>query len=66
MDTLPYIGHNITKDGVQLDLAKIKGIGEMKPPTNSKEVRRFLGQSSKIYFKLFSRMRATTKTAWCV
>jgi hypothetical protein len=43
LDTLPYIGHVITKDGVKADQNKIQAITDMPAPSNSDGVRRFLG-----------------------
>lgn len=43
LDTLPYIGHLVTKDGVKPDPSKIEAITAMPAPTNSDGVRRFLG-----------------------
>ena len=43
LDSLPYIGHIITPEGVRPDPAKIQAITKMTAPTNSDGVRRFLG-----------------------
>ena len=43
LDTIPYIGHIITKDRIKADPNKLKAIVDMKSPTDSDGVRRFLG-----------------------
>ena len=40
---LYYLGHLLTTDGVIPQIEKVKAIHEMKPPTNAKGVREFLG-----------------------
>ena len=40
---MPYIGHNLTSDGVQADPSKIQAILSMKPPTDVAGVQRILG-----------------------
>ena len=40
---LHYPGHLLTTDGIKTQTEKIKTISEMKPPTNQKGVREFLG-----------------------
>ncbi len=38
-----FLGHIISKEGCRPDPANTEAIQKMKPPTNVKEVRRFLG-----------------------
>ena len=38
---LYYLGHLLTTEGIEPQTEKIKGITEMKPPTNQKGVREF-------------------------
>ena len=40
---LHYLGHILTTDGIKPQTEKIKAICDMKPPTNQKGVREFLG-----------------------
>jgi len=40
---LVFLGHLISKDGIQPNPAKTEMIAEMKLPTNLKGIRRFLG-----------------------
>ncbi|CAI7825385.1 unnamed protein product, partial [Closterium sp. NIES-53] len=40
---LEFLGHVISRDGIKIDLAKIKTIQEWKPPTNITELQSFLG-----------------------
>ena len=37
------LGHVVCKEGIKVDLEKIKVILDLKPPVNSKEIRIFLG-----------------------
>lgn len=40
---VPYVGHIVSKDGLKIDMSKVKSIVNMKEPTNKDELRRFLG-----------------------
>ena len=40
---LYYLGHLLTTEGVKPQIEKVKAIHEMRPPTNPKGVREFLG-----------------------
>ena len=42
-ESLSFLGHVISKDGLKIDPAKVKAITEMAPPTSVPELRRFLG-----------------------
>ena len=43
LDALPYIGHVVTKEGVKADPNKLRAITQMRHPTDSDGIRRFLG-----------------------
>ena len=43
MDSLPYIGHILTKEGVRPDPNKVMAIKAMPAFTDGDEIRRFLG-----------------------
>ncbi|XP_036345727.1 uncharacterized protein LOC118754970, partial [Rhagoletis pomonella] len=43
---LRYLGHVISDKGIHTDPDKVAAIKELKPPTNVKEVRRYLGIAS--------------------
>ena len=43
MSEVTFMGHLITKDGLQSDPEKVKAIAEMAAPTNINELRRYLG-----------------------
>ena len=47
------LGHVICKEGIRVDLAKIKVILDLKPPVNPKQVRIFLGHKG--YYIKFIR-----------
>ena len=38
-----FMGHRITKDGLQSDPEKVKAIAKMAAPTNVEELRRYIG-----------------------
>lgn len=42
-ESLEFLGHTFTKDGVKADMQKVAAIKNMAPPTNVKELRRILG-----------------------
>jgi len=47
------LGHIVCKDGIKVDMAKIKIILDLKPPTNPKQIRVFLGHTG--YYRKFIR-----------
>ena len=47
------LGHVVYKEGIKLDLAKIKVIIELKPPSNPKKNRIFIGHTG--YYRKFIR-----------
>ena len=49
--SVDYLGHTISCEGVRANLAKIQGISAWKTPTDSKELKRFLGLAS--YYRRF-------------
>ena len=48
---LYYLGHLLTTDGIKPQIEKVKAIHEMRPPTNPKGVREFLGMVG--YYRKF-------------
>ncbi|KAG0424754.1 Retrovirus-related Pol polyprotein from transposon, partial [Dictyocoela muelleri] len=50
-ESVKYLGHIISKKGIQIDPVKLQGIRDYETPRNVKEVRRFLGMSS--YYRKF-------------
>ena len=40
---IQFLGHLISKDGIQADPSKVEAITQMEAPTKSSELRRFLG-----------------------
>ena len=43
LDSVAFLGHVISVEGVSVDPQKIKAIMNWKPPTNVTEIRSFLG-----------------------
>ena len=48
---LYYLGHLLTAEGIKPQVEKVKAIHEMRPPTNPKGVREFLGMVG--YYRKF-------------
>ena len=62
-DKLTFLGHVVNKEGISPDPAKIAAIKEMGPPTNTTEVRRFLGMVNKL--GKFSKRTAELSSPLC-
>lgn len=43
MTSLVFLGHSISAEGIKPDFQKVAAIIDMPPPTNVKELQRFLG-----------------------
>ncbi|KAM8714601.1 hypothetical protein ACLKA7_000043 [Drosophila subpalustris] len=43
---LKYLGHKVTEHGIGTDPEKVAAISQLKPPTNVKELRQYLGVES--------------------
>ncbi|KAL2243791.1 UNVERIFIED_CONTAM: Retrovirus-related Pol polyprotein from transposon [Sesamum indicum] len=52
MEEIAFLGHIVSKEGVQPDPAKVKAILEWEPPKNVSEIRSFLGLAG--YYRRFS------------
>ena len=46
MNEIQYLGHIISKDGIQMDIEKIKIIQEWPQPKNLHKLRSFIGMCS--------------------
>ncbi|KAL2226471.1 UNVERIFIED_CONTAM: Retrovirus-related Pol polyprotein from transposon, partial [Sesamum indicum] len=51
MEEITFLGHVVSKEGVQPDPAKVKAILEWEPPKNVSEIRSFLGSAG--YYRRF-------------
>ena len=47
------LGHVVYKEGIKVDIAKIKVIIDLRPPINPKKIRIFLGHTG--YYRKFIR-----------
>ena len=46
MNQVKFLGHIVSREGIQIDPSKVKAIQDMQPPTNKKELKSFLGMCS--------------------
>ncbi|OMO58913.1 reverse transcriptase [Corchorus capsularis] len=51
LDSVAFLGHVVSKDGISVDPEKVKAIVEWSRPTNATEVRSFLGLAG--YYRRF-------------
>ncbi|OMO80899.1 reverse transcriptase [Corchorus capsularis] len=51
LDSVAFLGHVVSKDGISVDTEKVKAIVEWSRPTNAIEVRSFLGLAG--YYRRF-------------
>ena len=42
-DSVDYLGHHVTADGIHVDASKVEALRQAPPPTNVSELRSFLG-----------------------
>ena len=50
-DKIKYLGHEVSEKGIEPDMNKVQIIKQLKPPTNVREVRSFIGMAS--YYRKF-------------
>ena len=71
---IQFLGHLISKDGIQADPSKVEAITQMEAPTKSSELRRFLGMVNQMG-KYLPNLAQTSKplrdlfimdTAWII
>jgi hypothetical protein len=43
LDTIKFLGHTISKDGISVDPSKVQEVMDWKPPTSVHQIRSFLG-----------------------
>ncbi|PIK48832.1 hypothetical protein BSL78_14290 [Apostichopus japonicus] len=60
LDEITFIGHRLTKNGLQSDPEKVKAITAMQAPSNLKELRRYLGMVNYLA-KFLPNLHDTTK-----
>jgi hypothetical protein len=54
LDTVKFLGHTISSDGISIDPSKVHEVMDWKPPTSVHQIRSFLGLAS--YYRHFSRI----------
>ena len=59
-DSVKFLGHMISKEGIQMDPEKVQAISNFQRPANTLELRRVLGMASHVG-QFASRMADTTK-----
>ena len=55
-----YLGHVISKNGIQIDENRIKAIQTLQPPTSVKKIQKFVGvmNYNRSFIKGFAEMKA--------
>ena len=43
LDTVKFLGHNISREGISVDPSKVQEVMDWKPPTSVHQIRSFLG-----------------------
>jgi hypothetical protein len=43
LDTVKFLGHTISSDGISIDPSKVQEVLDWKPPTSAHQIRSFLG-----------------------
>jgi hypothetical protein len=51
LDTIKFLGHTISSDGISVDPSKVQEVMDRKPPTSVHQIRSFLGLAS--YYRRF-------------
>ncbi|KAL5546835.1 hypothetical protein UlMin_006522 [Ulmus minor] len=51
LDSVQFLGHVISKDGISVDPSKIEAVSKWSAPTNVSEIRSFLGLAG--YYRRF-------------
>jgi hypothetical protein len=51
LDTIKFLGHTISKDGISVDPSKVQEVMDWKPPTSVHQIRSFLGLAG--YYRHF-------------
>jgi hypothetical protein len=51
LDTVKFLGHTISSDGISVDPRKVQEVMDWKPPTSVYQIRSFLGLAS--YYRHF-------------
>ena len=60
LEEVAFLGHVVSKDGVSVDLEKLKVVIEWQRPTTETEIRSFLGLARyyRRFFEGFSKLAA--------
>ena len=61
-DSVKFLGHMISKEGIRMDPEKVQAISRFRRPVNISELRHILGMVNNVGKKYASHMADTTKT----
>jgi hypothetical protein len=64
LDTVKFLGHTISNDGISVSPSKVQEVLDWKPPTSVHQIRSFLGLAGyyRRYILDFSRIALSVKT----
>jgi hypothetical protein len=51
LDTVKFLGHTVSKDGISIDPSKVQEVMDWKPPSSVYQIRSFLGLAG--YYRRF-------------
>ncbi|KAK1648347.1 hypothetical protein QYE76_066152 [Lolium multiflorum] len=64
LDSVEFLGHVITKEGIAVNPSKVQSVLEWKSPKNAKEIRGFLGKANVVADALSRKSTENQPTEW--